>query len=240
MKQRFLFFISMLLIAGCNSPVSQENEVIKLSSNLLLEVKRSNPTTQIENELANLDKAYIVQSLNSDNKKKTFWLNIYNAYYQIIAEKGGVGQDSIFIKKLIPVAGEHMSFDELEHGILRAKDGYDYKDLAVDTVDYRIHFALNCGAKSCPPIAFYDFPKIDDQLEAATKLYLTLETELNEEEKVATVTQLMEWFGEDFGGEENLPSVLTKYLDRDLSDYSIRYKEFDWTEKLSNFSSSDL
>lgn len=232
--------ISVLLLAGCSELVSEENEVINLSSSLLLEVKRANPTTHIENELASLDKSYVVQSLNSDNKKKTFWLNIYNAYYQIIADRGGVGQDSIFIKKLIPIASEQLSFDELEHGILRAKEGYDYKDLAVDTVDYRIHFALNCGAKSCPPIAFYDFPKIDDQLEAATKLYLTLETELNEEEKIATVTQLMEWFGEDFGGEENLPSVLSKYLEKDLSGYSIQYMEFDWTEKLSNFSAPDL
>lgn len=228
------------MMAGCSEPDSQENEVINLSSSLLLEVKRANPTTQIENELAKLDKSYVIQSLSSDNRKKTFWLNIYNAYYQIIADEGRVGQDSIFIKKLIPIAGEYLSFDELEHGILRAKEEYDYKDLAVDTVDYRIHFALNCGAKSCPPIAFYDFPKIDDQLEAATKLYLTLETELNEKEKVATVTQLMEWFGEDFGGEKNLPSVLSKYLEKDLSGYSIRYMEFDWTEKLSNFSASDL
>jgi thiol-disulfide isomerase/thioredoxin len=32
-------------------------------------------------------------------------------------------------------------------------------------VDYRIHFALNCGAKSCPPIVYYSPEKLDQQLE---------------------------------------------------------------------------
>ena len=40
--------------------------------------------------------------------------------------------------------------------------------MAVDVIDFRIHFALNCGAKSCPPIAFYSYDKINDQLDLAT------------------------------------------------------------------------
>lgn len=236
---RTILLISLLLVFGCSKPIPLDNELISLSSNLLLEVKRANPTTEIEKELAGLDRSYLVDKLNSDNKKKTFWLNIYNAYYQIVADREEVGQDSIFIKEFITIAGESLSFDELEHGILRAKEDYAFNDLAVEAVDYRIHFALNCGAKSCPPIAFYDLSKIDDQLEMATKLYLTLETEINEAEKVVTVTQLMQWFEEDFGGENNLPQVLSKYLEKDFTGYSIQYKEFDWSEKLSNFSTAN-
>ncbi|MFZ8458418.1 DUF547 domain-containing protein, partial [Staphylococcus aureus] len=77
------------------------------------------------------------------------------------------------------------SYDDIEHGILRKSSikwslGYakkwfpstKEKLLRVNKVDYRIHFALNCGAKSCPPIAFYDDAKLDAQLDIATKAYL--------------------------------------------------------------------
>ena len=78
-----------------------------------------------------------------------------------------------------------MSLDDIEHGILRRSkikwsEGYFNKlfpskfekENRVNKVDYRIHFALNCGARSCPPIAFYDPEKLDKQLDVATMIYL--------------------------------------------------------------------
>lgn len=32
----------------------------------------------------------------------------------------------------------------------------EIKKLAVSNLDYKIHFALNCGGKICPPIRFYE------------------------------------------------------------------------------------
>ena len=94
---------------------------------------------------------------------------------------------------------------------------------------------MKCGAKSCPPITFYNWQQIDRQLEAATKLYLTLETDVDESNKIAQVTQLMEWFAEDFG-EESIIEILNRYLERDLTGCTIEYKSFDWTQQLENFS----
>ncbi len=206
-----------------------------LSSDLLLEVKRSNPTDSLEVVMANLQGETLEIELDSDQKKKAFWLNIYNAWYQIVADRYTYGLDSVFIKPLIPIAGDTLTFDEVEHAILRNKPGYTLDQYAVESVDFRIHFALNCGAKSCPPIAFYNWKEIDKQLEAATKLYLTLETDIDESNKLVQVTQLMEWFAEDFGGEEGIIDVLNQYLERDFSGYSIEYKTFDWTQQLENF-----
>ena len=88
------------------------------------------------------------------------------------------------------IVGEETSLDVLEHGLLRnsrikvslgyAKDpfasGFE-KDFRVDEIDWRIHFALNCGAKSCPPVSYYTVEDLDKQLEASAKKYLKKEVE---------------------------------------------------------------
>jgi uncharacterized protein (UPF0179 family) len=48
-------------------------------------------------------------------------------------------------------------------------------------LDCRIHFALNCGVKDCPAIAFYNSEKINEQLEFAKISFLQAETTLNSE-----------------------------------------------------------
>lgn len=65
------------------------------------------------------------------------------------------------------LGGHVFSLDEMEHGILRANAPHpsgkrllpDEADprlkLAMKELDFRIHFALNCGAKSCPPIRLF-------------------------------------------------------------------------------------
>ena len=59
------------------------------------------------------------------------------------------------------------SLDDIEHGILRrnARNHIEVGDSKlthmVDKVDYRIHFALNCGAQSCPAIAFYTIASLE-------------------------------------------------------------------------------
>ena len=39
-------------------------------------------------------------------------------------------------------------------------------------MDYRIHFALNCGAKSCPAISFYSAKTLDQQLTTAENNFI--------------------------------------------------------------------
>lgn len=65
------------------------------------------------------------------------------------------------------------------------------KEQRVDKAGYRIHFALNCGAKSCPPIAFYKPRQMDRQLEMATKPYLEGEAEYNEGENTVALLAIM-------------------------------------------------
>ena len=48
----------------------------------------------------------------------------------------------------------------------------DRRNCLVLDLDPRIHFALNCGAKSCPPIRVYSPPNLDSQLNRAAASFL--------------------------------------------------------------------
>ena len=135
----------------------------ELSGKLLLHVKKHEDTTITLTLLENITIERLTDELNTDDAKKCFWINIYNAYYQLLALKHNQTRGDIFKLKDIKIARNQFSLDDIEHGILRKyrwKFSLGYlpnifvsvliKKLAVNVVDYRIHFALNCGAVSCP------------------------------------------------------------------------------------------
>jgi hypothetical protein len=95
---------------------------------------------------------------------------------------------------------------------------------------------LNCGAKSCPPIAFYKYDNIERQLDIAAKSFLKSETEIDAGNKTVTVTKIMDWFAADFGGKKGTRKIINKTLQQNVDGYKIIYKPYDWDEKLHNFS----
>ena len=107
--------------------------------------------------------------------------------------------------------------------------------MAVDKIDYRIHFALNCGAVSCPPIAFYKAENLDSQLNLATQSFLESETVWDHDKKVAKVTALFKWFYADFGHTKGIKEIYKNQLDVDMTGYSIKYREYSWEDDLENF-----
>ncbi len=224
------------------------NIPVALGEQLLLNVKMADPTHTLEYSLEKLAIGDLTGNLINDNNKKAFWINIYNAYFQILSIRERKVKPEIFRQKLIAIAGRKFSLDDIEHGILRKyrwKFSLGYlpqlfpsdiiRKLAVSTIDYRIHFALNCGAKSCPPIAFYKIDNIEKQLDLATQSFLENETIVDEEKKVVKVTKLMLWFKGDFGGEERVKKILSKYLRKDFTNYNILYQKYDWDMELNNF-----
>lgn len=224
------------------------NIPVALGEQLLLNVKMGEPTHPLEYSLEKLAIGDLTGNLLNDNTKKAFWINIYNAYFQILSVREKKAKPEIFRRKLIIIAGRKFSLDDIEHGILRKyrwKFSLGYlpqlfpsdiiRKLAVSTIDYRIHFALNCGAKSCPPIAFYKIDTIEKQLDLATQSFLENEAIVDEEKKVVTVTKLMLWFKGDFGGEARVKKILSKYLRKDFTTYNILYQKYDWDMELNNF-----
>ena len=131
----------------------------------------------------------------------------------------------------------------IEHGILRRsqwKFGLGYlgkwfvsnleKRLRVAKLDFRIHFARNCGAESCPAIHYYQSPKIDAQLEKATKSFLANDIAFDDKLNKLTVSRIFLWFSGDFGGPAGIKKIVSEKLGLATNKRTeIIYKEYDWT-----------
>ena len=220
----------------------------QISEKLLHSIKMQEDSEKPVTTLSAMDMAQLQKDLLDDGRKKAFWINIYNAYFLILRKIRRIEKPKIYRDKLINIAGEKFSLDDIEHGILR-KYRYKFslgylpnlftskliKSLAVKHIDYRIHFALNCGAKSCPPIAFYSVGQIDKQLELATLAFLEGETEVFPDKKEVHISRLMKWYHGDFGGNAGIRKMLKDKLNIDTQKFRLVYKDYSWEEDLDNF-----
>lgn len=250
---RSFFLIFLLSCASFTKVFSQSNvDYIKLSEHFLYAAKSGDSTSVYVDSLQNLNQQKLAAALNTDPKRIAFWLNLYNAYTQVSLKNDPdqyKTRGSFFSKKQIDLAGHEISLDEIEHGILRHSkikwsEGYlnklfpsgFEKEFRVHQLDNRIHFALNCGAKSCPPIAFYEPEKIDQQLNIAEKTYLKGESTYDSTKNTVNVPALMGWFRGDFGGKKGIRSILKKNnIIPENSDPKIRFNKYNWTLYLHNF-----
>jgi len=184
-----------------------------------------------------------------------FWVNLYNAGTQLLLSRRPELYESplrfvrFFRATAVTVAGTDLSLDDIENNILRAGRskytlGYTRK-LRLDPFsrryrlpepDPRIHFALNCGAASCPAIRFYEPDDVDDQLDLATALYLDDTVSYDPEAGVARVPRVCLWFRGDFGGGDGIREFLRRY-DAIPADAAprIRYLPWDWSRAGGKF-----
>lgn len=225
----------------------------QIASSLLLHVKKEEDPSLFLAQLAAYPASLLFKELENDDAKKAFWINCYNAFFLYLRRDQGHQKPEIYRSKLIEIAGHRFSLDDLEHGILRRfriKISLGYlpnifassiiKQLAVKAIDYRIHFALNCGAKSCPPIAFYSAEKISQQLEWASLGFLENETDYYPDQKEIHFTKLGLWFLGDFGGYKGIRQLITQKLNWETKDYKLIFKDYDWDEQLDNFAESSF
>ncbi|MEO0332726.1 MAG: DUF547 domain-containing protein, partial [Bacteroidota bacterium] len=102
--------------------------------------------------------------------------------------------------------------------------------------DGRIHFALNCGAKSCPYIAVYDAIYMDEQLDEIAHQFLNRTSTYEPENEEVYVTSLFSWFRGDFGGKSGIRDYLRKYeVIPQEADPSLSFETYDWTLELGNY-----
>ncbi len=182
----------------------------------------------------------------SDDERKAFWINAYNALCidtllakdlpSTVPHKSFLGIGSnIFVLERREIGGRKRSLDDIEHGILRKK--FD---------DPRIHAALVCGASSCPRLRAeaYEANRLDEQLDEETRRWiregLDLEgnrkNRLDRENKVFHASKIFSWFKKDFGGSDRgVLDFVAKYAsesDREFlkkNDVSVRYLDYDWS-----------
>ena len=179
-----------------------------------------------------------------------FWITLYNAATgaTLLSEPETFEHKRTFFSKpIVTVAGEPVSLDRIEHGILRGsrwKYGFGYvpnpfpsafvRRHRLAELDPRIHFALNCGAAACPPVSVYTPDAVDEQLDLAAESYLRAETVVDGD--VVRVPRLLLWYRGDFGGGSGIRSLLREHgvIDPDGRP-RIRYREYDWSRDIDAF-----
>lgn len=175
-----------------------------------------------------------------------FWLNCYNAATQLLLDRRPALFESrirFFRADALTVAGVDLSLDDIEHGIVRggrSKYGLGYlprlERTGLDRAyrlepDPRIHFALNCGAASCPSVLSYDPEMIDETLDDATRSYLERTVTYDAERDRVTLPRVCLWFVGDFGGRSGLRELVREFEQvPPVSSPSLRFAGYDWSK----------
>ena len=246
----FVFLIGLSVNAQTN--VSQISDYNKLSEEFLANIKNEKSTNEIRAQLYSTTLEKLEEGLKNDNEKLAFWINIYNAYILVILSENPDkynDRGAFFKNEQIPIAGRLVSFAKIEHGIIRKSqwelglgkiskwfpDKFERK-LRVDERNYRIHFALNCGAKDCPPVAIYEVDRLEEQLEKGTKNYIERTSEYKPKANEVAVTALFSWFRGDFGSKNGVLDILKESkIIPTTKNIDLAYKNYDWTLDLENW-----
>ncbi len=121
-----------------------------------------------------------------DEARTAFWANAYNKtvheYLRIHPVRGNLLlHPRLFTRASCLIEGTSYTANQIEHGLLRGnrrapltlraplRRGDPRLISAPATFDVRIHFALNCGARSCPPIREYTSDGLDQELDLASR-----------------------------------------------------------------------
>lgn len=229
---------------------------VQVSAGFVDQVIHDQPVEAYLDYFRALDAEALDRRLNSQARQLAFWLNVYNGYTQHFLKSDPStylkDRPSYFSKDQIDIAGELVSLTDIEHGVLR-RGATIYtlghvrvlflrsrfiQRFAVDAVDYRIHFALNCGALSCPPVQPYTALRVNEQLDANTRDYLQRETRYDAEQNTVAVPALLRWFSADFDGGSDAAKrrILRRYgVLPAAAEPGIDYRPYDWTLKIENY-----
>lgn len=164
----------------------------------------------------------------SSSQMKAFLLNAYNIlviysvcqHYPIASP---LDVDGFFDKKTFTVMGKPMTLSYIENEIIRKK----YPDA-------RIHFALVCAAKGCPPLSSnaYRPELLDETLYLQTKNALNLPDfiRVSPKEKKVFIPEIFKWYRDDFLAEhKTLIGYLNMYLRNPIpTDYTVDFYAYDW------------
>ncbi|MCB0543200.1 MAG: DUF547 domain-containing protein, partial [Saprospiraceae bacterium] len=107
--------------------------------------------------------------------------------------------------------------NNIENDILRPQFG-----------DARIHFAINCAARSCPPLwnHAYTAENLETTLESRARAFINNSKYNTITANRARVSKIFEWYAADFG---DLKSFLNRYSDVALNkNAAVSFNEYDW------------
>jgi hypothetical protein len=194
-------------------------------------------------------------ALTDDAARLAFWINLYNALFRhcLCAMKlrpGATVPLTTYSRAEYTIGSANWSLHVIEHGLLRQNRPAPYTfwrplrerdprlGAAPRVFDARVHFALHCGAVSCPPIRAYEVDKLDAQLDLATRAYIAQELTLDRATRTVHLPYLFKLYDRDFGDARAALAWALPYVERDddrqwLTENSARlrieWSKYDWT-----------
>jgi hypothetical protein len=224
---------------------------LEIARDFVDEARVGRDTAAARAALAGLDPTALAAAVPDGSARIAFWLNVYNGAVRarLLADPEAYRwRWPFFATPAVTVAGRRLSPNAIENGLLRRSAflaGLGYlrnplpsrfeRLLRVERVDPRIHFALNCGARSCPPLAAWEPATLDADLETATGAYLAAGSVRSADGSVLTVPRLLRWYRGDFGGRAGILALLRSHgvIGTDETP-RLRYGDYDWTLDLAD------
>jgi hypothetical protein len=174
----------------------------------------------------------------TEQQQLAFLINAYNAFtlrliidhYPVksIKDIGSVASGP-WSQPVVRLFGTTTTLDYLEHKMLRK-----------NYVEPRIHFAIVCAAKSCPPLRSeaYAAIRLDNQLDDQTRRFLATPSKNHADatEKILSLSPIFKWYRGDF---EKTSGSVTQFLkpywpeatrrELEKDTFKIRYLNYDWS-----------
>ncbi len=177
---------------------------------------RESPAYAVYREESARLRTFDPRALRDRDERLAFWINLYNALVidavvrlRVRRVKNSPG---FFWRAAYQVGGLRFAANDIEHGVLRADRAtpplpgahFAFDDprrgYAIRPLDPRIHFALVCASRSCPPIRAYTPDGIDDQLDLAAGVFLGGSSRLDRPNRRVRLSRIFLWYAHDFGG----------------------------------------
>lgn len=204
-----------------------------------------------------------LDALTTDDERLAFWINLYNALivHVVVAYRVKKSIQTLrgaFDRAAYRIGGFLFSANDIEHGILRGNRGHPLipgpqfgrndprRSFMVREFDPRVHFALNCAARSCPPIRWYTSEQLARQLDLAAANFINNGgLIIAAPTKAVYVSRIFSWYASDFGaprfgiGDRSAliqyiipfvqPESRKQWLIDNFGSLRVRFGAYDWS-----------
>ena len=144
-----------------------------------------------------------------ESTKITFWINAYNAItLKVILDHYPIKRSGSPLGLAFPANSIRQipgQWDKITHVVMgrpMTLNGIEHETLRKKFREPRIHMALVCAAKGCPPLRSeaYEGKRLSQQLDDQARIYLSSPVgfKLDKEGKTVALSSIFLWFGDDF------------------------------------------
>lgn len=181
---------------------------------------------------------------SSREEQMAFWMNAYNVFtLKLIADHYPVASinelhsapgliaatvlgRTVWDRHRFSIGGQTYTLNRIEHEILRGR----YQD-------FRIHGAINCASKSCPPLRpeAYEPARLAAQLDEQMRLFLSsgFHNRYDAASDTLFLSKIFDWFAGDFERGGKLLDTIRPFLGEQTRkqigpNTRIRYIDYDW------------